>query len=324
MQGYPPSWEGSWRQCHCFHVVKCGESQNLETRRCRALPAGLGLCCRSGIFHTSSSFRFGESDSRAGILTGLKPEKRGTKRCPSSSGFRCLLCAYGLGSKALSTRCTPVPETKGAIPSTRLYLAEVSRALTQRACPSIFNTGASPTQPLAGTQSHPNGSPNPCWVPRPSCPHLPSYEALSRYPQDWAAGVGSEVQGQRSTGELLPSRRPPYYPWLRVMVASFPWQVTEEVHRLLKRCSYQFVCRGKVSVKGKGEMLTYFLEGRTDGNSSHGRTFRLERRMCPYGRGGGQARRPPLCPAAGPLVRPGLPPAPTSQYLSSTAAGKEA
>ncbi|OBS69569.1 hypothetical protein A6R68_01890, partial [Neotoma lepida] len=87
--------------------------------------------------------------------------------------------------------------------------------------------------------------------------------------------------------------------------------VTEEVHRLLKRCSYQFVCRGKVSVKGKGEMLTYFLEGRTDGHSAHGRTFRLERRMCPYGRGGGQARRPPLCPATGPPMRPGLPPAPT-------------
>lgn len=106
------------------------------------------------------------------------------------------------------------------------------------------------------------------------------------------------------------------------LLTSFHWQVTEEVHRLLKRCSYQFVCRGKVSVKGKGEMLTYFLEGRTDGNSSHGRTFRLERRMCPYGRG--QPRRPPLCPGAGPPMRPGLPPAPAGQFLTSTAAGKEA
>lgn len=38
-------------------------------------------------------------------------------------------------------------------------------------------------------------------------------------------------------------------------------QVTEEVNRLL-HANYDLVCRGKVSVKGKGEMLTYFLEGK--------------------------------------------------------------
>lgn len=38
-------------------------------------------------------------------------------------------------------------------------------------------------------------------------------------------------------------------------------QVTEEVYRLLNT-NYDLVCRGKVSVKGKGEMLTYFLEGK--------------------------------------------------------------
>ena len=45
----------------------------------------------------------------------------------------------------------------------------------------------------------------------------------------------------------------------------FPLQVTEEVHRLLTD-HYNFVCRGQVSVKGKGQMLTYFLEGRMHGS----------------------------------------------------------
>ncbi|KAG7252027.1 hypothetical protein CRUP_030426, partial [Coryphaenoides rupestris] len=40
--------------------------------------------------------------------------------------------------------------------------------------------------------------------------------------------------------------------------------VTEEVYRLLNT-NYDLVCRGKVSVKGKGEMLTYFLEGKVQG-----------------------------------------------------------
>ncbi|CAH6997358.1 Adcy1 [Phodopus roborovskii] len=154
-----------------------------------------------------------------------------------------------------------------------------------------------------------------------------NYQSYNDFVLRVGINVGPVVAG------VIGARRPQYDIWGNtVNVASRMdstgvqgrIQVTEEVHRLLKRCSYQFVCRGKVSVKGKGEMLTYFLEGRTDGNSSHGRSFRLERRMCPYGRGGGQARRPPLCPAAGPLIRPGLPPAPTSQYLPPTAAGKEA
>lgn len=40
--------------------------------------------------------------------------------------------------------------------------------------------------------------------------------------------------------------------------------MTEEVYRLLNT-NYDLVCRGKVSVKGKGEMLTYFLEGKVQG-----------------------------------------------------------
>uniref|UniRef100_A0A4W5QJ70 adenylate cyclase n=1 Tax=Hucho hucho TaxID=62062 RepID=A0A4W5QJ70_9TELE len=43
--------------------------------------------------------------------------------------------------------------------------------------------------------------------------------------------------------------------------------VTEDVQRIIKG-HYDFVCRGKVSVKGKGQMLTYFLEGRIPGRGS--------------------------------------------------------
>lgn len=60
-------------------------------------------------------------------------------------------------------------------------------------------------------------------------------------------------------------------------------QVTEEVNRLL-HANYDLVCRGKVSVKGKGEMLTYFLEGKVQGvgtvtTSSVVRSASLARRI---------------------------------------------
>lgn len=60
-------------------------------------------------------------------------------------------------------------------------------------------------------------------------------------------------------------------------------QVTEEVYRLLNT-NYDLVCRGKVSVKGKGEMLTYFLEGKVQGvgtvtTSSVMRSASLARRI---------------------------------------------
>lgn len=42
-------------------------------------------------------------------------------------------------------------------------------------------------------------------------------------------------------------------------------QVTEDVYRLIID-HYNFMCRGQVSVKGKGQMLTYFLEGRKQGS----------------------------------------------------------
>lgn len=74
-------------------------------------------------------------------------------------------------------------------------------------------------------------------------------------------------------------------------------QVTEEVQRLLRPGGYHFLCRGKVSVKGKGEMLTYFLEGRTDGNSQT-RPPNLERKLCPYRRAGHQTSLATGCPPA--------------------------
>lgn len=73
--------------------------------------------------------------------------------------------------------------------------------------------------------------------------------------------------------------------------------MTEEVQRILKRCSYEFVCRGKVSVKGKGEMLTYFLEGKADGNNSQTRSLNLERKMYPYGRANIQTKLGTSCPS---------------------------
>ncbi|CAK1545295.1 unnamed protein product [Leptosia nina] len=46
-------------------------------------------------------------------------------------------------------------------------------------------------------------------------------------------------------------------------------QVTEEVFQVLKDMPYQFVCRGKVKVKGKGEMTTYFLTDRAPVNTNN-------------------------------------------------------
>ncbi|XP_045785423.1 Ca(2+)/calmodulin-responsive adenylate cyclase isoform X4 [Maniola jurtina] len=45
-------------------------------------------------------------------------------------------------------------------------------------------------------------------------------------------------------------------------------QVTEEVFQVLKDMPYQFICRGKVKVKGKGEMTTYFLTDRAQSSST--------------------------------------------------------
>ena len=38
-------------------------------------------------------------------------------------------------------------------------------------------------------------------------------------------------------------------------------QVTEEVHDILSTRGYRLRCRGTIDVKGKGNMITFFLEG---------------------------------------------------------------
>jgi len=37
-------------------------------------------------------------------------------------------------------------------------------------------------------------------------------------------------------------------------------QVTQEVAQILKMKGYMLTCRGTISVKGKGDMVTYFLD----------------------------------------------------------------
>nr|XP_010967836.1 adenylate cyclase type 1 [Camelus bactrianus] len=166
-----------------------------------------------------------------------------------------------------------------------------------------------------------------------------NYQSYNDFVLRVGINVGPVVAG------VIGARRPQYDIWGNtVNVASRMdstgvqgrIQVTEEVHRLLRRGAYRFVCRGKVSVKGKGEMLTYFLEGRTDGNGSQTRSMNSERKMCLYGRGGFQSRlataHPPVPPAASLSVRAGMgalqgsgfTPCPPGQHLPPGAAGKEA
>ncbi|MGH0155006.1 UNVERIFIED_CONTAM: hypothetical protein FKN15_037808 [Acipenser sinensis] len=72
--------------------------------------------------------------------------------------------------------------------------------------------------------------------------------------------------------------------------------ITEDVYRILTKCDYEFVCRGKVSVKGKGEMLTYFLEGKSNGPNLQTRSASLEKKKYPYGRANVQTKLGTSCP----------------------------
>uniref|UniRef100_A0A8C6UXS8 adenylate cyclase n=1 Tax=Neogobius melanostomus TaxID=47308 RepID=A0A8C6UXS8_9GOBI len=91
-----------------------------------------------------------------------------------------------------------------------------------------------------------------------------NYQSYNEFVLRVGINVGPVVAG------VIGARRPQYDIWGNtVNVASrmdstgVPGkiQVTEDVYRMLNT-NYDLVCRGKVSVKGKGEMLTYFLEGR--------------------------------------------------------------
>ncbi|XP_047446266.1 adenylate cyclase type 1-like isoform X1 [Mugil cephalus] len=113
-----------------------------------------------------------------------------------------------------------------------------------------------------------------------------NYQSYNEFVLRVGINVGPVVAG------VIGARRPQYDIWGNtVNVASrmdstgVPGkiQVTEEVYRLLNT-NYDLVCRGKVSVKGKGEMLTYFLEGKVQGvgtvtTSSVMRSVSLARRI---------------------------------------------
>ncbi|XP_078114231.1 adenylate cyclase type 1 isoform X1 [Sander vitreus] len=112
-----------------------------------------------------------------------------------------------------------------------------------------------------------------------------NYQSYNDFVLRVGINVGPVVAG------VIGARRPQYDIWGNtVNVASRmdstgvqgKIQVTEEVHRLLTD-HYNFVCRGQVSVKGKGQMLTYFLEGR--GNGSRPSQIQQQRRFSAFTQG---------------------------------------
>lgn len=62
------------------------------------------------------------------------------------------------------------------------------------------------------------------------------------------------------------------YIWLGVAVV----QVTQEVYDILSSRGYKLRCRGNVDVKGKGNMVTFFLDG--VGDSEHYRAMEAQAR----------------------------------------------
>ncbi|XP_049577921.1 adenylate cyclase type 1 isoform X1 [Syngnathus scovelli] len=105
-------------------------------------------------------------------------------------------------------------------------------------------------------------------------------------------------------------------------------QVTEDVYRLIAN-HYNFVCRGQVSVKGKGQMLTYFLEERKQdcGSSQSLQQQRrnTEQRLNTFGQGNVRTRLSPAPTLAtygtirtpGPCVAKATSSAGTMRYLPS-------
>ncbi|KAL2089399.1 hypothetical protein ACEWY4_014087 [Coilia grayii] len=100
-----------------------------------------------------------------------------------------------------------------------------------------------------------------------------NYQSYNEFVLRVGINVGPVVAG------VIGARRPQYDIWgntvnvaSRMDTTGLPGkvQVTEDVFRLLQG-HYEFVCRGKVTVKGKGEMLTYFLEGRSQNSRGRAR-----------------------------------------------------
>ncbi|XP_062858249.1 adenylate cyclase type 1 [Trichomycterus rosablanca] len=110
-----------------------------------------------------------------------------------------------------------------------------------------------------------------------------NYQSYNDFVLRVGVNVGPVVAG------VIGARRPQYDIWGNtVNVASRmdstgvqgKIQVTEDVFRLLSG-HYHFQCRGQVSVKGKGQMLTYFLEGWSHEGHLQTRSQSLERRASP-------------------------------------------
>ncbi|XP_039505805.1 adenylate cyclase type 1b isoform X2 [Pimephales promelas] len=110
-----------------------------------------------------------------------------------------------------------------------------------------------------------------------------NYQSYNDFVLRVGINVGPVVAG------VIGARRPQYDIWGNtVNVASrmdstgVPGkiQVTDDVYRQLQN-DYDLVCRGNVSVKGKGQMLTYFLEGKAQdaGIRAPHHTGGLERRV---------------------------------------------
>ncbi|KAJ8395415.1 hypothetical protein AAFF_G00031490 [Aldrovandia affinis] len=128
----------------------------------------------------------------------------------------------------------------------------------------------------------------------------------SRSPAIQRLGLNSASTWGPVVAGVIGARRPQYDIWGNtVNVASRmdstgvqgKIQVTEDAYRILKG-DYELVCRGKVSVKGKGEMLTYFLEGKCHGPHSHSRSKSCERKPLPYGRANIRTKLGTGCPSA--------------------------
>uniref|UniRef100_A0A3P8X7S9 Adenylate cyclase type 1 n=1 Tax=Esox lucius TaxID=8010 RepID=A0A3P8X7S9_ESOLU len=105
-----------------------------------------------------------------------------------------------------------------------------------------------------------------------------NYQSYNDFVLRVGINVGPVVAG------VIGARRPQYDIWgntvnvaSRMDTTGLPGkiQVTEDVHRII-RVNYDFVCRGNVSVKGKGQMLTYFLEGQISSRGSQHQPRSLE------------------------------------------------
>ncbi|XP_061635188.1 adenylate cyclase type 1 isoform X2 [Phyllopteryx taeniolatus] len=117
-----------------------------------------------------------------------------------------------------------------------------------------------------------------------------NYQSYNDFVLRVGINVGPVVAG------VIGARRPQYDIWGNtVNVASRmdstgvqgKIQVTEDVYRVIAN-HYKFVCRGQVSVKGKGQMLTYFLEERRQSCSlSHPlqQPRNSEQRLSAFGQG---------------------------------------